>query len=556
MLHYTKTVRKKIEKILKLFQPIVFTLCFGLFAFNAHAATTWGPITVPTSTTISRGTISLSASNLYGGAAVYYKDSAIPDTSAAKGNIIDFSQGGALLSHAIWTFPRTLKEQQLCYTSQQKVLKIPEFTETDLACNTTNKDSNDECYCKYTIPHNNPTQGGSTGDGWYGNVNTKNNPSSVTVVNNTIKVSTRLVNFNFAFNKGSKGSDPRSPYPDASNTALWQTDMWIDQTFSFHPTLQNVIVVDTKVTYCKDGNAGCAKKPIMFADNQIMTMFTQGLNAKYGSGLTGPYARLAYFSKTTNTYEIYGTKSASDPRKIPRSITLKAGEAEDWVAALHNNQNMGVGISIKNYQGISSTTATSNNHGGYHMGDSDGWPTLTAIRPQLDRFQNTGITRVEVGEPFSKNIPAGYDLSNMKIFDWQTDPAAIKNDVNTLFSIMPGGSFTYRGFMATGTLDQIRGALKQANISDTTPLPTTTTAPTATRVPTPTATTPPRATDTPLPCSLKPSGDANCDGLINLNDFERFRQEYTGLLASKTSDFNADAKISLMDFEVWRRNFK
>ncbi len=69
----------------------------------------------------------------------------------------------------------------------------------------------------------------------------------------------------------------------------------------------------------------------------------------------------------------------------------------------------------------------------------------------------------------------------------------------------------------------------------------------------PVTTTPPTPTSN---CSKKTLGDANCDGLINLNDFERFRQEYTGILTTKTSDFNADAKITLIDFETWRRNFK
>ncbi len=66
-------------------------------------------------------------------------------------------------------------------------------------------------------------------------------------------------------------------------------------------------------------------------------------------------------------------------------------------------------------------------------------------------------------------------------------------------------------------------------------------------------------TSTPLPtvdpCPKHAVGDANCDGAINLNDFERFRQEYTGLLNTKTSDFTGDGKITLLDFETWRRNF-
>ncbi len=92
--------------------------------------------------------------------------------------------------------------------------------------------------------------------------------------------------------------------------------------------------------------------------------------------------------------------------------------------------------------------------------------------------------------------------------------------------------------------------------SAATALPAMSIAPAPTSTPLPTPTTAPRMTDTPVPCTLKPSGDANCDGSINLNDFERFRQEYTGILPTKTSDFNVDGKVTLIDFETWRRNFK
>ncbi len=95
-----------------------------------------------------------------------------------------------------------------------------------------------------------------------------------------------------------------------------------------------------------------------------------------------------------------------------------------------------------------------------------------------------------------------------------------------------------------GKADLIGGTLTFAQASA---------APTAT--PTPTQVPQPTATPTTKPCS-KSLGDANCDGLINLTDFERFRQEYTGLLTTKTSDFTGDGKVTLIDFETWRRNFK
>ncbi len=82
--------------------------------------------------------------------------------------------------------------------------------------------------------------------------------------------------------------------------------------------------------------------------------------------------------------------------------------------------------------------------------------------------------------------------------------------------------------------------------------------PTATALPTPTVTpTNPGVTVSPSnACPLQADGDANCDGKINLNDFERFRQEFTGILTTNTSDFSGDGKVTLIDFEEWRRNFQ
>ncbi len=69
--------------------------------------------------------------------------------------------------------------------------------------------------------------------------------------------------------------------------------------------------------------------------------------------------------------------------------------------------------------------------------------------------------------------------------------------------------------------------------------------------PTPTLLSP---TPTPI-CSLNVQGDANCDGLMNLVDFEIWRKEFTGSLNTKTADFNSDSMINIIDFEIWRKSF-
>lgn len=74
--------------------------------------------------------------------------------------------------------------------------------------------------------------------------------------------------------------------------------------------------------------------------------------------------------------------------------------------------------------------------------------------------------------------------------------------------------------------------------------------------PTPTPTT---GQSTPVPtissgsCSTKSQGDADCNGSINLADFEIFRKEFTGILASRNADFDSNGSVGISDFELWRR---
>jgi hypothetical protein len=54
------------------------------------------------------------------------------------------------------------------------------------------------------------------------------------------------------------------------------------------------------------------------------------------------------------------------------------------------------------------------------------------------------------------------------------------------------------------------------------------------------------------PTCLKIMGDANCDGQIDMIDFEIFRQEYIGETHTLQADFNNDGSVNLVDFEIWR----
>lgn len=59
-------------------------------------------------------------------------------------------------------------------------------------------------------------------------------------------------------------------------------------------------------------------------------------------------------------------------------------------------------------------------------------------------------------------------------------------------------------------------------------------------------------------CTKKTQGDANCDGAVDLLDFEQFRQEFiaardeTLIISTAKANFNGDSSVDLLDFEVFR----
>jgi len=97
--------------------------------------------------------------------------------------------------------------------------------------------------------------------------------------------------------------------------------------------------------------------------------------------------------------------------------------------------------------------------------------------------------------------------------------------------------------------------------SNLSPTPSLTLSPSPTgqpsATPTPTGQVSPTTTPSPTPpvlCNLKPQGDANCDGKVDLLDFEFWRAEYLGERQTEEADFNKDGNVNLLDFEVWKMN--
>lgn len=50
-------------------------------------------------------------------------------------------------------------------------------------------------------------------------------------------------------------------------------------------------------------------------------------------------------------------------------------------------------------------------------------------------------------------------------------------------------------------------------------------------------------------------GDANCDGVYDVTDFEVFRKEFMRELSTSNADADADGQITVADFEIWRRSY-
>ncbi len=144
--------------------------------------------------------------------------------------------------------------------------------------------------------------------------------------------------------------------------------------------------------------------------------------------------------------------------------------------------------------------------------------------------------------------------------------------------VVGSNQLTYKGIINTTreTAVFVKGVVCTGSSPTNTPMPTATPTKTPTLTPTktptltptptsvtvtitptptqnPTSTPPPSVTlsPTPTPCPTKNNGDANCDGLVTLVDFEFWRRGYHNP-STPQADFNGDGLVNLVDHEVWR----
>jgi hypothetical protein len=353
------------------------------------------------------------------------------------------------------------------------------------------------------------------------------------------------------------------------NKSEWQTDFWIDQEIYFHEEVNDVIVFDTKITYCKDDNSNCSNKPVVFADNQLMTFFSAGtgLAEIYNQpDYYGPYSKVGYFSKK-NDYVILGEEKTP----YPSSGYIK-DFSEPWVAVLQENkyqdQYIGAGISVLNYEPVKNFNKNETN--GIHVANlanefEGSFPAVSLVQPRLDLFDSYGLLRLEIGDNLVKGLEGeNYDLSLLKLTVDEETGGSVNEEIPR-YRIKPRGWFRYKGFLTSGTLSDIRSNLTKIQdsycISE---------------------------------CNGKECGDDSCggscgdcnenetckngscvvdeednngefdvdlndDGKINLADYQIFVNDYkeskeTGEVKYR-SDFNEDGRLNLADYQIFEEEY-
>lgn len=70
-----------------------------------------------------------------------------------------------------------------------------------------------------------------------------------------------------------------------------------------------------------------------------------------------------------------------------------------------------------------------------------------------------------------------------------------------------------------------------------------------------TPTNTPAVSPTQPACAMTSVGDADCNGAVDMVDYEIFRKQYMKEAPGTSADFNRDGSIGLGDFEIWRRGF-
>jgi hypothetical protein len=196
----------------------------------------------------------------------------------------------------------------------------------------------------------------------------------------------------------------------------WQTDFWQDVDIHFHPVLTDVAVIETRFTYCKDGNTYCAGTTMVTQDEQISTIFAAG-QGESDPQFRGPYTDVAVYDPTMAAYRYTGQGGTPAPGK----------PQENWAATVQNAVRQGIGISVLN-------------PGAGAYAPDMSIPAIAMTQPNLAGFEYSGVTE----QPYT-------------------------GDNAHHFAFTQGGWFKAVSFAATGGVDKIRWDLLRANEAHVSP---------------------------------------------------------------------------------------
>lgn len=211
----------------------------------------------------------------------------------------------------------------------------------------------------------------------------------------------------------------------------------------------------------------------------------------------------------------------------------------------------------------------------YNQRDISIWASLDSADPgklklMVTNMTGTAITApVEItgftaasGQAYTMTSPNPTDMSGASSGEnASTRINGVKLDANNIASSLAqikgtpvsvsNGTVTHT-FPAYSTTAIVLSGSGAVTAAPTSAQPTLTTGPTATPVPV----TPVPTSDTGVDCGMwKKYGDANCDKVVNQNDYTIWKDEYFKKTNTKNADFNSDSKVSLIDLDIWVRGF-
>lgn len=190
--------------------------------------------------------------------------------------------------------------------------------------------------------------------------------------------------------------------------------------------------------------------------------------------------------------------------------------------------------------------------GGYLIVSSQGDSNLIVYerKPASATAKNTFIGKIQIGSSGSIDATSGTD--GLDVTNFPLGTAFSKGLLVTHDQINTGSSTSnhkYTPFERVATALNLQmdtswdPRLVGANGSA---VPTSTPSPTS-------GVTPSQTPTSGSTCSKKSNGDANCDAVVNMTDFEIFRKEYLQITSTKTADFDSSGNVQMGDFEIWRR---